>query len=212
MAKGSVVQFLLSGVKDASGNVLSSGQVLSYEAGSFTPKNLFLDSDLTIPAANPLLLSPNGTAHVYADGAYRLVVAQASPAFSITYDDIYFGEGVFETYVPTITAETTMTIGAITVHSARVLRFPTSKFTFFFVDFTGTIGTPAANLAVRVSLPSEVVGGLFLGAGGHAVTTTVNGAHGVLASSTVARYIDTPTRTFTAAATRFNLGGVYQSV
>jgi hypothetical protein len=68
------VEFLLSGIK-VNGNVLTTGKVFFYEAGpTSTLKPVYLDRNKAVEAANPYDLDANGTAQLYADGIYRIVI------------------------------------------------------------------------------------------------------------------------------------------
>lgn len=71
--KAQSVGFLLSQVRNASGS-LAGGKVYFYEAGTSTLKNVWLDRGKQTPAANPYTLDSNGTAAVFCDGLYRIVI------------------------------------------------------------------------------------------------------------------------------------------
>lgn len=87
-----VVDFLLSGFTDNSGEPLSGGKVESYEAGTTTPKTLYTDHLGASPAANPVILDSNGRAQVYGDGSYKLVVRDSSDVLLYTFDNVSFGD------------------------------------------------------------------------------------------------------------------------
>jgi hypothetical protein len=94
-----IVEFLLSGV-DVNGNVLTTGKVFFYEAGpTATLKPVYLDRNKTVEAANPYDLDANGTAQLYADGIYRIVIKNTNgsikPALWTTvydWDGLRFSE------------------------------------------------------------------------------------------------------------------------
>jgi len=87
-----VVDFLLSGFTDNSGNPLNGGKVYSYQAGTTTPKSLFTNSAGTIVETNPVILDSNGRKQVYASGAYKLEVKTAADVLLYTLDNLFIGE------------------------------------------------------------------------------------------------------------------------
>lgn len=87
----SVVEFLLAGFTDTSGEPLSLGKVHTYEAGTTTPKDVYLDSTGATPAGNPVTLDAYGRTQIYADGSYKFVVKTAAGATLYTLDNLYFG-------------------------------------------------------------------------------------------------------------------------
>ncbi len=89
---GVVVDFLLSGFTDNSGNPLNGGKVYSYETGTSTPKSLYTDVGLVTPETNPVVLDSNGRKQVYANGTYKLVVKTAADVTLYTFDNLFFVE------------------------------------------------------------------------------------------------------------------------
>jgi len=71
------IQFLLSQVR-ASGVVLSGGTVEFFAAGTEINKTIWTDRGKTQEAANPYTLDANGTAQLYGDGLYRMVVKDSA--------------------------------------------------------------------------------------------------------------------------------------
>ena len=67
------ISFLLSQVRNASGP-LSGGKVYFYAAGTTTPKTVWVDRGKATPAANPYTLDSLGTAQLYGDGVYHIVI------------------------------------------------------------------------------------------------------------------------------------------
>jgi len=72
-ASGIQFDFLLSQVRGTSGS-LANGKVYFYSAGTTTPKTVYLNIGCTDNAANPYTLDANGTAHLYGNGTYRVVI------------------------------------------------------------------------------------------------------------------------------------------
>lgn len=71
--KAQSIQFLLSQVRNTSGP-LSGGKVYFYAAGTSTLKTVWLDRSKTTAAANPYTLDSNGTAQLYGDGVYKIII------------------------------------------------------------------------------------------------------------------------------------------
>lgn len=80
-------QFLLSQVR-ASGVVLSGGKVYFYAAGTQNLKTVWLDRGKTTEAANPYTLDANGTAQVFGDGLYDVVIKDASNVTKYEWENI----------------------------------------------------------------------------------------------------------------------------
>lgn len=79
-AKATVFQFLLDQQRTADGGLLLGGKVSFYEDGTLTPKTVWLDRDKATPAANPFTLDSDGTAQLFGDGNYRIVIKDSAGA------------------------------------------------------------------------------------------------------------------------------------
>jgi hypothetical protein len=90
MSRAQQVDFLLAGLWD-SGNPNGFGEVMTYAAGTTTPKNTYTDAAMTTPAANPIVLDANGVANVYADGRYKFVVKNSAGSTIYTLDNLQYG-------------------------------------------------------------------------------------------------------------------------
>lgn len=84
-------EILLNGVHDSSGEPLGSGKVYTYIAGTTTLATTYVDKDSLTPASNPILLDSNGTAQVYGDGVYKLIIKDVNDVTLYTYDNIFIG-------------------------------------------------------------------------------------------------------------------------
>jgi hypothetical protein len=85
---GMQIDFLLSQVRSSAGS-LAGGKVYFFSAGGSTPKDVYLDINKTAPAAaNPYTLDANGTALLYGDGLYRIVINTAAGATVFDRDNI----------------------------------------------------------------------------------------------------------------------------
>jgi len=84
------IEFLLSQVRNATGS-LAGGHVHFYAAGTTTNKDVYLDINKTPPAAaNPYTLDANGTALLYGDGTYRVVIQTAAGVTVYDRDNLKF--------------------------------------------------------------------------------------------------------------------------
>ena len=83
------IQFLLSQSRTATTS-LAGGKVYAYAAGTTTAKTVWLDRGKTTPAANPYTLDTNGTAQLYADGIYRIVIKDAAGVTRYDRDNLAY--------------------------------------------------------------------------------------------------------------------------
>lgn len=98
MSKAQSISFLLSQVR-ASGVVVAGGTVDAFQAGSTTVrKTIWQDRDKAIEAANPYQLDANGTAHLFGDGLYRIVIKDASGAVKYDRDGLSFRDASSNVY------------------------------------------------------------------------------------------------------------------
>lgn len=88
MATYPVVEFLLSGFTDNSGNPLAGGLVYTYLPGTTTPKSTYVDDAGVTPEANPVVLDANGKKQIYANGSYKFVVKTAAGSTLYTFDNV----------------------------------------------------------------------------------------------------------------------------
>ena len=88
---GYQIDLLLSQVRTASGGVLAGGHVHFYEAGTTTPKDVYTNVNKTGPvAANPYQLTANGTALLYGDGLYRIVIHTSTNVAAYDFDNVRY--------------------------------------------------------------------------------------------------------------------------
>lgn len=144
MSTAGVVDFLLAGFTDNSGNPLAGGLVYTYSAGTTTPKATYTDRAKVTPEANPIVLDSNGRKQVYADGSYKLVVKTAAGVTLYTYDNLSFGtsdsvgtlgtsSGAANVYALTPSPA----LSAYTVGQVYVFRSHQSNTTAFTVNISG---------------------------------------------------------------------------
>ena len=84
------VEFLLSQVRNSTGS-LAGGTATFYAAGTTDLKSIWLDKEKTVPAANPYQLDSNGTAALFADGRYKVVLKNSAGAAVYTRDALAYG-------------------------------------------------------------------------------------------------------------------------
>lgn len=87
--KGAIFEFLLNQQRVATGS-LAGGYAHFYEVGGTTPKAIWLDRDKATPAANPYQLDANGTAQLYGDGLYRIVIKDSESVTRYDRDNMRF--------------------------------------------------------------------------------------------------------------------------
>lgn len=87
--KAQNISFLLSQVR-TSVTSLIGGKVYAYAAGTTTFKTIWLDRDKSTVANNPYTLDSDGTAQLYADGLYRIVINDAAGATKFDRDYLSF--------------------------------------------------------------------------------------------------------------------------
>lgn len=85
---GTQVDFLLSQVRSAAQGLLSSGKVYFYQAGTTTLKNIYTNVACTNAAANPYTLDANGTALLYGNGTYRVVIKTSADVTVYDRDNV----------------------------------------------------------------------------------------------------------------------------
>lgn len=90
----------------AAGLGIPGGKVYTYEAGTLTPKLTWVDADKATPATNPIILDNNGRATVFADGAYKFTITDASDVpVGVPLDGLKYRFDNFK--VRTVIADTT---------------------------------------------------------------------------------------------------------
>ena len=87
MSYGKSLDFLLNQMRNGTGS-LASGTLTFYYPGTTTLKNVYLDRTLETTAANPYTLSADGTAELFADGIYRIVVKDSTGVIVYDYDNV----------------------------------------------------------------------------------------------------------------------------
>lgn len=106
MAEAKQVDFLINGVRDPlTDEPLAGGKVYTYEAGTSTPANLYIDRDTTEGSAtNPVILDAYGRAEVFGNGVYKFVVTDADDVTVIEMDNLEYYAVISDTAIPALTA------------------------------------------------------------------------------------------------------------
>lgn len=98
-----IVEFLLAGFTDNSGEPLALGKVYTYAAGTLTPKATYTDNLAQSAEQNPVILDANGRKQIYATGSYKFVIKTAADATLYTLDNLFFGDDSGVTFLGTTT-------------------------------------------------------------------------------------------------------------
>ena len=83
------VDLILNGLYDTAGRPLNNGRVYFYGAGGSTPKQVWQDKD-KVTGETSVILDSYGSALVYAEGWYKLVVKNSSDTTIRTLDNLYY--------------------------------------------------------------------------------------------------------------------------
>jgi hypothetical protein len=106
------IQFLLSQVRNTSGP-LAGGKVWAYAAGTSTAKTIWLNRSKATVAANPYTLDANGTAALFGDGLYRIVIKTAAGVTVYDRDNLSFRDASGYVYNVTEYASLAAAVAAI---------------------------------------------------------------------------------------------------
>jgi len=87
--KAQIIDFLLNQIRDNT-QALIGGTVTFYAAGTTTLKNVYTDRNKTTIAPNPYTLDADGTAQLYGDGLYRIVIKTAAGVTRFDRDNLNY--------------------------------------------------------------------------------------------------------------------------
>ena len=140
------VDCLMSGLVDSTGAVLNGGLVYTYLAGTSTPVNLFIKSDESSQATNPITLDQLGRARVYGDGIYKFIVKSSTGRSIFSMDNVaYMYQAT--TFTSSITMNNVDIVmansGRIHVNGSGIAAVDSSGVKLFTSN--GTLGAHVAN-------------------------------------------------------------------
>ena len=81
--------------------VLAGGSVEFYAAGTTSKKEVYLERDKSVVAANPYTLTANGNAELFGEGVYRILLRDSNGVLVYDYDNVYLVEAA-GTIVPVL--------------------------------------------------------------------------------------------------------------
>lgn len=149
------ISFLLSQVRDDVA-ALAGGKVYFYEAGTTTPMDVWLDNAKESLAANPYTLDVYGTAQVYGDGDYRIVIKDAEFRTIFDRDGLHFAPASANGTTPLAIG----TVDAIVCsYVPAVLTLPDQLTLSFSASGANTSTTPTFTPNAGLIAPSVIVKG-----------------------------------------------------
>lgn len=170
-----VVEFLLSGLTDNSGNPLASGKVYTYAAGSLTPKATYTDNLAQSSEQNPIILDANGRKQVYATGSYKFIVQTSAGTTLYTWDNIFFGDDSGVTFLGTTTGSPN---AFVATPSPALTAYVDGAIYAFQANFTptaaATLNISALGAYPITSYVGQIVSGFTYSARWNAGTSTFN--------------------------------------
>ena len=88
---GKSIDFLFNQMRNGSEGSLAAGEVYFYSAGTTVPKAVWLDRDKTLPTVGGVYsytLTADGTAELFGDGIYYIVVKDSNGVTIYDYDNV----------------------------------------------------------------------------------------------------------------------------
>lgn len=83
-----LIDIIAAGLRDDSGNVLASGTVTVYEAGTTTSISIYADYEALTPLSNPVTLDSVGRKDVWVDRRTKLLIKNSGGSTIRTIDDV----------------------------------------------------------------------------------------------------------------------------
>ena len=169
MATARQVSLVANSIFGTDGKILASGKVYFYKVGTTTLKDVWVDGNKTTVSANPVILDARGTAEVYGDGEYRVVIKDSS---DVPVDE--FANFQFE---PVNTTEATLGIDASTYGSdgaaiaSAISAASSANKTVFLKTQTWNV---TADLTIPTNINLQFIGGAYLNISS-GITVTVSG-------------------------------------
>jgi hypothetical protein len=169
MATARQVSLVASSVFGTDGKILASGKVYFYKVGTTTLKDVWVDGNKTTVSANPVILDARGTAEVYGDGEYKVVIKDSSDVAVDEFDNFQFE--------PVNTTEATLGIDASTYGSdgaaiaSAISAASSANKTVFLKTQTWNV---TADLTIPTNINLQFIGGAYLNISS-GITVTVSG-------------------------------------
>ncbi|MBV5327106.1 MAG: hypothetical protein JZU65_05625 [Chlorobium sp.] len=88
MSYGKSIDFLFNQMRNSSLGSLAGGWLYFYSAGTTSLKDVYLDREMTQVAANPYQMTADGTAELFGNGIYRVVVKSSAMVIIYDYDNV----------------------------------------------------------------------------------------------------------------------------
>jgi hypothetical protein len=112
------VEWLMAGVLDTDGTLLAGGKVHFYDPGTTNDKTIWTNHTKGSTATNPVTLDSNGQALIFAHGAYRVVIKDATDTSTIyDRDNLIFQRNQF---VDPVTFDDTLSLSTLTVDTTTL--------------------------------------------------------------------------------------------
>ena len=164
---------------DAVGVPYSGGKLYTYAPGTSTAKAAYTDVNLTVPAANPIVLDSSGEAAVYLKGKYKIILKTSADVTVWTLDNVQ-GMGDWEEgryYVDAGETDQGAT-GSGNSIAAHLVTIGSKNAVLRFAN-TDTSGTTSYTVSTSVIIPANVRlefdPGAALVKGTGSPTVTING-------------------------------------
>lgn len=107
---------------DDVGLPLIGGQVFSYQVGTSTPKDTYIDREFTIPNTNPIILDDVGSCQMYLKGGYRLRVLDVNGVLIEEKDNAFQSDGQVLDVVANTTAIAALKLNVDTLNTRGGLK------------------------------------------------------------------------------------------
>ncbi len=94
---------------DGDGHPYAGGSVATFDPGTFQPRVTYVDANGTVPNANPIILSANGTCVCYGSGRYRMILRDAGN--NLIFDsesESYLGDSAISAVMLPVTMAATL--------------------------------------------------------------------------------------------------------
>ncbi len=126
---------------DSNGNILASGKLYTYIAGTSTNKATYSDRAATTPNANPVVLNARGEATVYLTGLYKLILKTSAGSTIWSMDNVQGDPQGNYVFYPDPSETDQCTTGAGNAFYDILISLGTSKKATIIFTHTGAANT-----------------------------------------------------------------------